>query len=72
MDYKDLILLKSLFNYELHDAINNLDSILVNEIMKVNYGHDIALHNINDFGFRITLLKMEHDKNLEDSLKWAL
>ena len=73
MTYKDLILLKAIFNENLHNAIINNRYKMIHSIMRTEYIEDIKSHNITSLCVDLKEVKREHIKELEsDNFKWAM
>jgi len=72
MYYTDLVLLKALFNRDLHNAIVNKNKAKIQSIMRSRYMNDINMHNIVNFYIDCEQLKIEHENNLQEDLSWAL
>ena len=77
MTYKDLILLKAIFNRDLHNGIMNQNYAKIHSIMRANYINDIKMHNITSLWIDFKELKFEYVKMLEQekattNFEWAM
>ena len=74
MDYKQLIMLKAIFNRTLHDAIINRRYKTIHAIMRTEYSTDLKLHNITSLYVDFKHLRADYLVSLEQETdyQWAL
>jgi len=65
LSYKDLIMLKGLFNMELHNSIMRKERVKITEIMGNKYAYDMKLHNIYATEINCEELKSEYEKEID-------